>query len=280
MRTWLGIPLGVVLIAGYLWLRPGDVEAQVSVPARGNCSSENASCSVASLTSSGAISGTTGTFSSTPFAFTGTGANTITSAATDATTSSTVAALTFQSTVALTSGDLAFEFNNSAGNPVFTISGIGTAVATSLTASSLLRTPQINPVSTATALYLASEQTAAAASTTVAAFRLHAATALDATDLHTVWHASDGTTKLMELAYNGGLTVSGTTTSTGAIIASSALTKGTYTLTTGSATVTVVTGAQCVCGLSVGTVWPKCAVSGTTLTITGTGSDTGTYICL
>lgn len=71
-----------------------------------------------------------------------------------------------------------------------------------------------------------------------------------------------------------------TVTYAGPVAGASALNKGTYTLTVGTATATVTAGAQCVCGLSVGTVWPKCTVASTTLTITGTGSDTGTYICL
>ncbi len=64
------------------------------------------------------------------------------------------------------------------------------------------------------------------------------------------------------------------------LLASGTQTKGTFTLSAGTATKTVLSGAQCVCGLSTGTVWPLCAVSGTTLTITGTGTDTGTYVCL
>lgn len=65
----------------------------------------------------------------------------------------------------------------------------------------------------------------------------------------------------------------------GGFFTTAATTKGTFTLVAGSATKTVVSGAQCVCGLAVGTVWPKCAVSGTTLTITGSATDTGTYVC-
>lgn len=78
----------------------------------------------------------------------------------------------------------------------------------------------------------------------------------------------------------GGNAEVGRFTAAGALTVNTALTKGTFTLSTGTATKTVASGAQCVCGLTTGTVWPKCAVSATTLTITGTGSDTGTYLCL
>ncbi len=73
--------------------------------------------------------------------------------------------------------------------------------------------------------------------------------------------------------------VLGSATAT-SVLASGTVTKGTFTLSAGTATKTVLSGAQCVCGLSSGSVWPLCSVSGTTLTITGNLTDTGTYICL
>jgi len=56
--------------------------------------------------------------------------------------------------------------------------------------------------------------------------------------------------------------------------------KACVNLSSGTATATVLSGAVCTCGLSVGTVWPKCSVATTTLTITGTGSDTVCYTCM
>lgn len=59
-------------------------------------------------------------------------------------------------------------------------------------------------------------------------------------------------------------------------------TKGSKVLSGGTGTVTVKSGAKCVCSLEVsaGTAAPKCSVSSTTLTVTGTGTDTISYICL
>lgn len=68
----------------------------------------------------------------------------------------------------------------------------------------------------------------------------------------------------------------------GAIKSGAAATAGCIALSGGTQTVTVLSGAHCVCTLSIsaGTAAPKCSVSGTTLTITGTGTDTECYTCL
>lgn len=65
------------------------------------------------------------------------------------------------------------------------------------------------------------------------------------------------------------------------ITAGSATNKGTVALVGGTATVTVNTGAVCVVSeTTTATNGVKGVVSGTTLTITGTGTDTIAYICL
>jgi hypothetical protein len=54
---------------------------------------------------------------------------------------------------------------------------------------------------------------------------------------------------------------------------------GTITLSTGSGTATVLSGHRCVCTDTTANVSVKCAVSATTLTATGTGSDVIAYVC-
>lgn len=73
-----------------------------------------------------------------------------------------------------------------------------------------------------------------------------------------------------------------TVTFAGPIISSAAQTKGVKSLTGGTGTVTVIAGSVCNCSLntSAGTAAPKCSVSSTTLTITGTGTDSINYVCL
>ena len=67
----------------------------------------------------------------------------------------------------------------------------------------------------------------------------------------------------------------------GSIKVDSALNKGTVALTGGTATVTVNSGAVCVVSETTDeTKTVKGVVSGTTLTITGTGTDTIAYVCL
>lgn len=54
---------------------------------------------------------------------------------------------------------------------------------------------------------------------------------------------------------------------------------GTITLSGGTGTATVTSGARCVCTDSTANASVKCAVSGTTLTATGTTTDVITYLC-
>lgn len=67
---------------------------------------------------------------------------------------------------------------------------------------------------------------------------------------------------------------------TGSIITLSGATgAGTKTLSTGSGTVAVFSGARCVCTDTTAVAAVKCSVSATTLTITGTSSDVIAYLC-
>ena len=54
---------------------------------------------------------------------------------------------------------------------------------------------------------------------------------------------------------------------------------GTITLSAGSGTATVTSGARCICTDQTANASVKCAVSSTTLTATGTGTDVITYLC-
>lgn len=80
-------------------------------------------------------------------------------------------------------------------------------------------------------------------------------------------------------------TVSGAKTCTGtsgaACITDGTQNRGVKALSVGTGTVTVFAGAICNCSLntSAGTAAPKCSVSGTTLTITGSGTDSINYFC-
>ena len=68
-------------------------------------------------------------------------------------------------------------------------------------------------------------------------------------------------------------------TSTG-ISAKLAANKGAITLSAGTGTATVMSGAVCACSDSTANASVKCAVATTTLTATGTASDVITYVCL
>lgn len=108
-------------------------------------------------------------------------------------------------------------------------------------------------------------------------------------DLRLTYNDSDGgATNYTDflVSSNGSLTItpagtSPTITLSSPVIASSALNKGTVTLSSGTGTATVTSGATCVVSETTdATKTVKGAVSGTTLTITGTGSDVIAYICL
>lgn len=85
---------------------------------------------------------------------------------------------------------------------------------------------------------------------------------------------SDGTT----VTFAGPAAVTGTVTASG-IVSNSATWAGTKTLSGGTGTTTVASGARCVCTDTTANVSVKCSVSGTTLTFTGTTTDVIAYWC-
>lgn len=66
----------------------------------------------------------------------------------------------------------------------------------------------------------------------------------------------------------------------GALISGSARTKGTVTLVATAGSVTTFSGAVCVCTDTTAALPVQCSVSGTTLSIVGTGTDVIAYHCL
>ncbi len=118
-----------------------------------------------------------------------------------------------------------------------------------------------------------SELAAATATSTVPAINLLPLNTLDANDL-VLKVADAANTKLVGVDNEGDMVV------TGAITAGSTLTRGAITLSGGTGTATVVSGATCVCSDATAANAVKCAVSGTTLTATGTGTDGINYVCL
>lgn len=84
-----------------------------------------------------------------------------------------------------------------------------------------------------------------------------------------------GGTEVLDLINTGEARV------TGSLSVSSSVTKGTKVLAAGTGTVTVLSGAQCVCTNTSSATVCKASVSSTTATFTsGAGTDTVAYICL
>lgn len=71
-----------------------------------------------------------------------------------------------------------------------------------------------------------------------------------------------------------------TVTFAGPIHSAATQTVGSITLAAGTGTATVISGAKCVCTDTTANVSVKCAVSGTTLTATGTTTDVIAYLCI
>lgn len=86
----------------------------------------------------------------------------------------------------------------------------------------------------------------------------------------------DGSGALLQVA--GAETLTSTVSTTG-LICSGATHCGTKTLSTGTGTVTVVSGCHPVCTDTTAANAVACSVSSTTLTVTGTGSDVIDYFC-
>lgn len=130
-----------------------------------------------------------------------------------------------------------------------------------------------NPSGASTGLYLSSPATDANVTSANAAIVLTQSQALTANDLVLNVTNQPGTS-MVKVDYEGDTTISGNLTVSGSS------TKGTITLSAGSGTATVLSGATCVCTDSTANASVKCAVSGTTLTATGTGTDAIKFICL
>ncbi len=84
------------------------------------------------------------------------------------------------------------------------------------------------------------------------------------------WYPDNGSTKVAFVDKDGAIKSSGTATA------------GSFVLTAGSGTVTVLSGAHCVCSVDTAFLACQISVSGTTATITVTtgGSNTVSYVCL
>lgn len=93
-----------------------------------------------------------------------------------------------------------------------------------------------------------------------------------------VWHSDNLSTAKATLFANGDYTVTGAATATQHRV-SATTGGGTITLAAGSGTATVFSGARCVCTDTTANASVKCAVSGTTLTATGTATDVIAYLC-
>lgn len=126
---------------------------------------------------------------------------------------------------------------------------------------------------------------ATTATSTVPTFQVVPTATLGANDLIFAVKAVAGGSNVFTVDLEGDVTgsaISGTTgTFSGRIHSTSTTTVGQITLETGTGTATVFSGAICVCSEATDeTKTVKCAVSSTTLTATGTGSDVINYICL
>lgn len=213
----------------------------------------------------------------------------------DGTTSGTVPAIRMKAGADITATDLIFSVEDSSGNrrlsvpegDVIQLNGFTSAASSTLTNGANL---SLSGGGTSNGILTAGNATgdrglfvnkigASAASSTVAAFRFdHNNGALGANDAHTIWSDNNSGTELGKLDAEGDLTVAGT------MKAGSTATRGTITLSTGTGTATVLSGAFCTCVDTTAPGVVQCAVSSTTLTATagaGAGAtDVIAYVCL
>jgi hypothetical protein len=204
--------------------------------------------------------------------------NLITSATTAATMDSSTAALTVKPTATPDSGDLIFAVKLATNAKLFSVNDTGQVVFGGGAADWSFASGTVTSGKTGDTSYLKSSIAAATATaTTKAAWSIKPTGVLDADDMVLNVTKSDDTNLFR-------VDVEGDTFATG--LASAAQVKvtattggGTISLSGGTGTATVLSGHRCVCTDTTANVSVKCAVSGTTLTATGTTTDVIAYFC-
>lgn len=95
-----------------------------------------------------------------------------------------------------------------------------------------------------------------------------------------VWNTSGAGADVTQW-FNSATTTVASVQNDGALCSASTKTRGTSALVAGGKTLTVVSGATCVCGkVTNASNGITCSVSGTTLTAAGTGTDQFSYVCI
>ena len=199
----------------------------------------------------------------------------ITSDTTATTMSTTVAAITLAPTATPDANDLIVEVNNAAAASLFTVDLEGDGV---FTGDVSIAGNDLTGTGTGATFLITGNANDATTSTTVASVTVKAGAAIAAADLVFDVQSIGGGSNLN--VDNSGVVTAVAKFRIGTGTAITAIDKGTITLSGGTGTATVADAAICVCTDTTANVSVKCAVSGTTLTATGTTSDVIAYICL
>ncbi len=167
------------------------------------------------------------------------------------------------------------------------VAGDGTSVGSQFAAYQV-NTFNIVAQSTTAQFQFASPITAASATAGNSAFEFNTSNTLDNSDA--LLEVNNNGSNKASVFGNGDASFAGTATVaaaavTGNLAASTfstgnTATSGTKTLSGGTGTVTVTSGARCVCTNTSAATAVRCSVSGTTLTVTGSGTDTIAYFCM
>ena len=197
----------------------------------------------------------------------------ITSDTTAVTMSTTVAAITLAPTATPGANDLLVEVNDAAGNSILSVDlEADLFIGVVNTGTVNVGGNFVRGLGDSTTFSITSASTAVTASSTVAAITLAPTATLDENDLVVEANSAAGTS-LFTVDLEGDAII------TGALDINGSTGVGTITLSSGTGTATVFSGAICVCTDTTANVSVKCAVSGTTLTATGTTSDVIAYQC-